>query len=206
MNAMLDLLEGARVMPILTISEIGSAAPLAKALESGGLRGIEVTLRTPVALAAISAMRDAAPKLIVGAGTIRTRTDVAASVAAGAQFLVSPGSTPTLRAAMAEVAVPCLPGMSSASEAMALAEQGYSEMKFFPAEQAGGVAALKSLAGPFPDLRFCPTGGITQELASLYLSLPNVFCVGGSWIATDTDIKAEDWSGIEVRARQAASL
>ncbi|MFZ4122626.1 MAG: bifunctional 4-hydroxy-2-oxoglutarate aldolase/2-dehydro-3-deoxy-phosphogluconate aldolase [Caulobacterales bacterium] len=206
MTAILDLLGGTRIMPVLTISEIGFAAPLARALQRGGLRGIEVTLRTPAALAAITAMREAAPELIVGAGTIRTQADVAAAIAAGAHFLVSPGSTSNLRAAMASASVPCLPGMSTASEAMVLAEAGVASMKFFPAEQAGGMAALKSMAGPLPELRFCPTGGITVESAPTYLALPNVFCVGGSWIASDAAIQAQDWAGIEARARQAASL
>jgi 2-dehydro-3-deoxyphosphogluconate aldolase / (4S)-4-hydroxy-2-oxoglutarate aldolase len=206
MTEILDLLGTTRIMPVLTISEIGFAAPLARALQRGGLRGIEVTLRTPAALAAITAIREAAPELIVGAGTIRTQTDVAAAIAAGAHFLVSPGSTPNLRAAMASASVPCLPGMSTASEAMALAEAEFTAMKFFPAEQAGGVTAVKSMAGPLPELRFCPTGGITVESAPTYLALPNVFCVGGSWIASDAAIKAQDWAGIEARARQAASL
>jgi 2-dehydro-3-deoxyphosphogluconate aldolase / (4S)-4-hydroxy-2-oxoglutarate aldolase len=200
MSEIAEMLDSARVMPILTIADAAIAADLARALEKGGIKVCEVTLRTPAALAAITEMRKAAPNLITGAGTIRTARDIDDALTAGAQFLVTPGTSPTLAAALAAKGAPCLPGAATASEALELAELGFSVLKFFPAEQAGGTAMLKAFQGPMPDLRFCPTGGITKALAPAYLALETVVCVGGSWIAPEAAQAARDWVGIEANA------
>jgi 2-dehydro-3-deoxyphosphogluconate aldolase/(4S)-4-hydroxy-2-oxoglutarate aldolase len=199
-----EIMNAASVIPVLEVERLADAAPLAKALAAGGLRVVELTLRTTCALDAMAEMKRAAPSLLVGMGTIRTGADVERSLAAGADFLVSPGATPELLAAMR--AGPALPGVATASETMAAADAGYSALKFFPAEPAGGIAYLKSLAGPLPDIRFCPTGGIDVHSAADYLKLPNVVCVGGSWIATKPMISVGDWRGIEKNARLAAAL
>jgi len=199
-----DILKAASVIPVLEVERVEDAAPLARALADGGLRVVELTLRTAAALEALGAMKRAAPELIVGMGTVRTPEDVARSMAAGAHFLVSPGASATLLKAMA--GAPALPGVATASEAMTAFEAGYRAMKFFPAEPAGGAAYLKSLAGPLPDIRFCPTGGITPERAPDYFALPNVACVGGTWIATKVMIAAGDFAGIRVNAARAAAL
>jgi 2-dehydro-3-deoxyphosphogluconate aldolase/(4S)-4-hydroxy-2-oxoglutarate aldolase len=199
-----EIMAAASVIPVLEVERLEDAAPLARALEAGGLKVVELTLRTAAALAALSEMKRAAPALIVGMGTIRTAEDVTRSLAAGADFLVSPGASASLLAAMR--AAPALPGVATASEAMTAADAGYRAMKFFPAEPAGGAAYLKSLAGPLPDLRFCPTGGIAPERAGDYFALPNVDCVGGTWIATRAMIAGADWAGIEANARRAAAL
>lgn len=185
MSDILALLAGARVMPILTIHRLEHAAPLAQALARGGIKTCEVTLRTPTALSAVAAMRAAAPGLVVGAGTVRTPMQVDEALQAGAQFLVTPGTTQSLRDALRARGAPVLPGAATASEAMVLVEQGFTALKFFPAEQAGGVAMLKALQGPLPDITFCPTGGVTYESAPHYLALKTVACVGGSWMAPD---------------------
>jgi 2-dehydro-3-deoxyphosphogluconate aldolase/(4S)-4-hydroxy-2-oxoglutarate aldolase len=195
------LLTGGRVMPILTIADPAHAGPLAKALAAGGITVCEVTLRTPAALEAIREMRSAAPGLITGAGTIRTARDIENAVEAGAQFLVTPGTTRDLAHALAECAVPALPGAATASEVLALVELGFDTLKFFPAEQAGGAPMLKALYPPLPDISFCPTGGVSTENVGAYLALPNVLCAGGSWIAPEAALKAGDWAGIEARAR-----
>ena len=200
------ILEGVRVLPVLVIRELDHAAPLADALVAGGLRAVEVTLRSPVSIQAVAAMRRAAPELQVGAGTIRTVADVQAAKAAGADFLVSPGTTPALAEAFRDSGLPVIPGVATASEAMARADDGFTLLKFFPAERVGGVAALKDLAGPLPDLRFCPTGGIGEERIADYLALPNVVCVGGSWIAPEALQAAGDWAAIEANARRAAAF
>lgn len=199
-----EIMDAASVIPVLEVERLADAAPLAKALAAGGLRVVELTLRTACALDAMAEMKRAAPSLLVGMGTIRTGADVERSLAAGADFLVSPGATPELLAAMR--AGPALPGVATASEAMAADDAGYRALKFFPAEPAGGIGFLKSLAGPLPDIRFCPTGGIGAERAADYLKLPNVPCVGGSWIATKPMISAGDWRVIEKNARLAAAL
>lgn len=199
-----EIMAAASVIPVLEVERLDDAAPLARALAAGGLKVVELTLRTAAALAALGEMKRAAPALLVGMGTIRTGEDVERSLAAGADFLVSPGASAALLRAMRDA--PALPGVATASEAMTAAEAGYRAMKFFPAEPAGGAAYLKSLAGPLPDLRFCPTGGITPERAGEYFALPNVPCVGGTWIATRAMIAAGDWTGIEANARKAASL
>ena len=200
-----EVLAASPVMPVVTIRELGQAAELARALVAGGIRVIEVTLRTPVALEAISAMVKAVPEAIVGAGTVCTRTELDAARDAGAVFAVSPGATPELLDDGAAHALPFLPGVATASEIMAGLLRGYSHFKFFPAGIAGGTSALAAFAGPFPAVRFCPTGGITAALASNYLALPNVLCVGGSWLVPDGAVRANDWTTIEGLAHQAAT-
>ncbi|MED5550250.1 MAG: bifunctional 4-hydroxy-2-oxoglutarate aldolase/2-dehydro-3-deoxy-phosphogluconate aldolase [Pseudomonadota bacterium] len=202
-DALADL---ASVIPVLTVSDVTDAAPLARALEAGGLKVIEMTWRTAAALDVLQAMKAAAPDLVVGMGTIRTPEQAAQSVSAGADFLVSPGLTPKLVPALLDAGVPVLPGVATASEAMAAAEAGFDLLKFFPAEQAGGLDYLKSLKGPLPDIRFCPTGSITRERAPDYLALDNVVCVGGSWIASKAMVEQGDWAGIETNARAAAAM
>jgi len=201
-----EIMDAASVIPVLEVPSIDKAAPLAEALAAGGLRVIELTLRTDCALAAISVMQNAAPELIVGMGTIRTRDDVCQSIDAGAAFLVSPGASSALLEAIARSGVPSLPGVATASEAISAYEAGFKAQKFFPAEPAGGIAYLKSLAGPLPDIIFCPTGGISAERAEEYLASPNVACVGGSWIATKQMIGNEEWREIESNARRASTL
>ena len=177
-----SLLSLVPVVPVVVIEDPAHAVPVARALVAGGLPVIELTLRTPVALDAIAAIAAEVPEILVGAGTIVTPGQVKQAQDAGAQFLVSPGSTPTLLAAMAGSGLPFLPGTATVSEALAVLEAGFEEMKFFPAEASGGAAYLKSIASPLPAARFCPTGGITAATAPSYLALPNVGCVGGSWL------------------------
>jgi 2-dehydro-3-deoxyphosphogluconate aldolase/(4S)-4-hydroxy-2-oxoglutarate aldolase len=201
-----SVLDLAPVVPVVVIEDASDAVPLARALVAGGLPAIEVTLRTPVALEAIRAIADGVPGAVVGAGTVITPEQVTASVAAGARFLVSPGWTDVLLAAMRASGVPFLPGVSTTSEVVALLERGVREMKFFPAQAAGGTAYLKSLAGPLPQARFCPTGGIGPANAPEYLSLPNVGCVGGTWMLPADAVAARDWGRVEELARAAAGL
>jgi 2-dehydro-3-deoxyphosphogluconate aldolase/(4S)-4-hydroxy-2-oxoglutarate aldolase len=202
----LALLAKVPVIPVLTIDSVEQAAPLARALCEGGLPAIEVTLRTPVALEAIKAIAAKVPEAIVGAGTLREDADVTASIKAGARFLVTPGTTGMLAASLAEAGVPALPGCATASEALALAALGFKALKFFPAEASGGVAWLKSVSAPLPDIRFCPTGGIDMSNAAAYLALPNVFAVGGSWVAPREALTANNYSRIAALARNAAGL
>ncbi|MCD7439500.1 bifunctional 4-hydroxy-2-oxoglutarate aldolase/2-dehydro-3-deoxy-phosphogluconate aldolase [Streptomyces lincolnensis] len=199
-------LDLAPVVPVVVIEDAADAVPLARALVAGGLPAIEVTLRTPAALDAIRAIADGVPDAVVGAGTVITPTQVEESVAAGARFLVSPGWTDVLLEAMRASGVPFLPGVSTTSEVVALLERGVREMKFFPAEAAGGTAYLKSLAGPLPQARFCPTGGIGPGNAPAYLALPNVGCVGGTWMLPPDALAARDWTRVEALAREAAGL
>lgn len=201
----LDICRLAPVVPVLVIDDLAHARPLAEALVAGGLPALEVTLRTPVALDAIRIMA-AVPGGSVGAGTLLTPADVAAAVDAGATFGVSPGSTPALLDAVAEAGLPLLPGAATATEVMALLERGYTVQKFFPAEASGGAPALKSLASPLPQVRFCPTGGIGPDNARDYLALPNTLCVGGSWVAPKALMVAGDWAAITELARKAAAL
>ncbi|MFF8522556.1 bifunctional 4-hydroxy-2-oxoglutarate aldolase/2-dehydro-3-deoxy-phosphogluconate aldolase [Streptomyces werraensis] len=196
----------APVVPVVVVEDATDAVPLARALVAGGLPAIEVTLRTPAAPDAVRAIAAEVPGAVVGAGTVLTPEQVTEAVAAGARFLVSPGCTDTLLAAMRAAGVPFLPGVSTASEVMALLERGVREMKFFPARAAGGTAYLKSLAGPLPQARFCPTGGIGPDTAPEYLALPNVGCVGGSWMLPEDAVAARDWDRVERLARQAAAL
>ncbi|MEV4038227.1 bifunctional 4-hydroxy-2-oxoglutarate aldolase/2-dehydro-3-deoxy-phosphogluconate aldolase [Streptomyces umbrinus] len=201
-----SVLELAPVVPVVVVDDVSDAVPLARALVAGGLPAIEVTLRTPVALDAIRAIADGVPEAVVGAGTVISPEQVAQSVAAGARFLVSPGWTDVLLDAMKASGVPFLPGVSTTSEVVALLERGVSDMKFFPAQAAGGTAYLKSLAGPLPQARFCPTGGIGPAVAPEYLALPNVLCVGGSWMLPADAIAGGDWARVEALAREAAGL
>lgn len=201
-----EICELAPVIPVLVVDDVATAAPLARALVAGGLKVLEVTLRTPVALEVIRAMADPAPEAIVGAGTILTPDDVRNSIAAGAKFGVSPGATDRLLDAADAAGLPMLPGAGTPSEVMALLERGIEMMKFFPAEQAGGAAMLKALSSPLPQASFCPTGGISPKNATDYLSLPNVVCVGGSWVAPKDAVMAGDWGKIEDLARAASSL
>jgi len=201
-----SLLDLAPVVPVVVLEDASDAVPLARALVAGGLPAIEVTLRTPVALDAIRAIAGEVPEAVVGAGTVITPEQVTETVAAGARFLVSPGWTDVLLAAMRASGVPFLPGVSTTSEVVALLERGVTEMKFFPAEAAGGTAYLKSLAGPLPQARFCPTGGIGPANAPDYLALPNVGCVGGTWMLPADAIAARDWGRVEALAREAAGL
>jgi 2-dehydro-3-deoxyphosphogluconate aldolase/(4S)-4-hydroxy-2-oxoglutarate aldolase len=185
------------------LDEPASAAPLAQALLAGGVPIIEITLRTPSALDVIRAITDNVPDAVVGAGTVTTPALARQAVDAGAQFLVSPGTTDRLLDGLDDAGVPCLPGVASASEVMRLLERGQREMKFFPAEAAGGRAFLSAMASPFPDARFCPTGGITPATAPLYRELGNVGCVGGSWLTPRDAITAQDWPLIEKLAAEA---
>lgn len=195
----------APVIPVLVVKELRIAQALAQALVQGGLPALEVTLRTPVALEVIRAMADVEGG-VVGAGTLLTPADVKAAKAAGARFGVSPGVTDSLLKAAEDADLPLLAGAATASEVMYLLERGYDTLKLFPAEAVGGVALLKSLASPLPQVTFCPTGGITLQTAPQYLALPNVLCVGGSWVAPDTLIQSQDWQGIQQLAREAAGL
>ena len=199
-----DLLSLAPVIPVVVLDEPAYAIPLAQALIAGGIPVIEVTLRTPRALDIIRIIADNVPDAVVGAGTVTTPSLVRAAVAAGAQFLVSPGTTDQLLDAMDDAEVPSLPGVASASDVMRVLERGYREMKFFPAEASGGRAFLSALASPFPDARFCPTGGITPATAPLYRQLANVGCVGGSWLTPKDAIAAQDWGRIAELARETA--
>src|ERR1044072_3001464 len=189
------------VIPVLTIERLGDAVPLARALVAGGLKVIEVTLRTKAAVEAIKAIAAEVPDCVVGAGTITRPSDIALSVAAGAEYLVSPGTPGELAAALAEASVPVLPGCATVSEAMALSARGFKVLKFFPAEASGGAARLKSVAAPLPELKFCPTGGIDTKNIAAYLGCPNVLAVGGSWVAPKDAVAAGDWSGITRLAR-----
>lgn len=194
------------VIPVIVINRPEDAVPLAKALVQGGLNVLEVTLRTSHGLQAISDIKSAIPDAIVGAGTVVSVDDVQAAEQAGAEFLVSPGSPPALIETCLQRNTPILPGVATPTEAMTLYEQGIVHMKFFPAQAAGGVAMLKSIAGPLPQLKFCPTGGVSPSNAEHYLALDNVLCVGGSWMLDRDLIAARDWMGIEQKARRAASL
>jgi 2-dehydro-3-deoxyphosphogluconate aldolase/(4S)-4-hydroxy-2-oxoglutarate aldolase len=201
-----SLLSIVPVMPVVVLDRLADAVPVARALVAGGLPAIELTLRTDVALDAIRAIADEVPEILVGAGTIVTPGQAKQALDAGAQFLVSPGATPTLLGAMAETGLPFLPGTATVSEVLAVLEGGFTEMKFFPAEASGGAAFLKSVASPVPNARFCPTGGITAATASTYLALPNVGCVGGSWLTPADALVAGDWARVERLARQAAAM
>ncbi|MGW1731152.1 bifunctional 4-hydroxy-2-oxoglutarate aldolase/2-dehydro-3-deoxy-phosphogluconate aldolase [Streptomyces sp. NBC_01617] len=202
-SSVLDL---APVVPVVVLEDAADAVPLARALVAGGLPAIEVTLRTAAALDAIEAIAAEVPDAVVGAGTVISARNVSDTVAAGARFLVSPGWTDPLLDAMKASDVPFLPGVSTTSEVVALLERGVSEMKFFPAEAAGGTAYLKALSAPLPQARFCPTGGISLASAPTYLALPNVGCVGGSWMVPADAVAAKDWARVERLAAEAAAL
>ena len=201
-----SLLSLVPVVPVVVLDDLDHAVPVARALVAGGLPVIELTLRTPVALDAIATIAAEVPEILVGAGTITSPELVARAVQAGAQFLVSPGTTPGLLREMAGSGVPFLPGTATVTEAMAVLEAGFSEMKFFPAEASGGAAYLRSLASPLPAARFCPTGGVTAASAPSYLSLPNVGCVGGSWLTPADALRDGDWDRVAALAREASAL
>lgn len=202
-----QILKVAPVVPVMVVERIEDAVPLAKALYAGGLKVLEITLRTPCALDAISAMVEALPAdAVIGAGTIITPKDLEAAIKAGSTFLVSPGTTPALIEAAKGNPVPLLAGVATPTEAMNLYVQGFTHQKFFPAEAAGGVPMLKSIGGPLPQITFCPTGGIDLARAPSYLALPNVACVGGTWMAPKELMRAGRWDEIERLAREAASL
>jgi 2-dehydro-3-deoxyphosphogluconate aldolase/(4S)-4-hydroxy-2-oxoglutarate aldolase len=201
-----DIVGLAPVIPVLTVNELEQAVPLARALAAGGLRVLEVTMRTPVALAAVEAMRKAVPEAIVGVGTLTRAVDFAGASRAGAQFGVTPGLTPELAAAARGARFPLLPGVMTPTELIAARAQGFTVLKLFPAQQAGGIGMLQALGAPFPDVLFCPTGGITRSTAPDYLALANVACVGGSWVAPRNLLESRDWAAIEQLARDAAGL
>ena len=206
-SAQIDaILLQAPVLPVIAIDRLEHAVPLAQALVAGGLKVLEVTLRSDIALRAIAEIVRAVPEAIVGAGTVLSGEQLSAVADAGARFAISPGATSRLLHAGQTGQIPLLPGIASASELMAGLELGYSRFKFFPAEAAGGVAMLKSLAGPFANVRFCPTGGIDPSNAARYLALKNVMTVGGSWMATATLQEQQDWAGITEIARACLAL
>ena len=196
----------APVIPVLTIEDSARAAPLAEALLRGGLRALEVTLRTPAALDSIRAMARMAPDIVVGAGTLLTPGDVHAAASAGARFGVSPGFTDSLLDAAEDAGLPMLPGVATPGEAMRALERGLDVLKFYPAGPNGGPSVLAAWAAPLPQIRFCPTGGINADNAASYLAIPNVICVGGSWVAPRSAVEVGDWARIEELARAAATL
>jgi 2-dehydro-3-deoxyphosphogluconate aldolase/(4S)-4-hydroxy-2-oxoglutarate aldolase len=197
------LFRQATVIPVLTIDRIEDAVPLARALVAGGVRVLEVTLRTPVAIEAAKAMMSEVPDAVVGIGTILTVNDLARASALGVKFGISPGATPELLQAAAASDLPFAPGIATASELMQARARGFNFVKFFPAEQSGGIKALRALAGPFPDARFCPTGGIGEANAASWLAEPNVVSVGGSWLCPPADIKSCNWAGITAMCNRA---
>lgn len=201
-----EIMAAAPVMPVIVLERVEDAVPLARALCAGGIRVLEVTLRTEAALASVAAIAREVPEAIVGVGTVTRPAQFAEAAAAGARFAVTPGLTATLAAAARESGLPLLPGVMTPSEAIAAREQGFDALKLFPAEQAGGLGMLKALSGPLPDLRFCPTGGVSVASAAQFLALPNVGCVGGSWLAPKEAILAGDWARVETLAREAAAL
>ncbi|HET8596522.1 MAG TPA: bifunctional 4-hydroxy-2-oxoglutarate aldolase/2-dehydro-3-deoxy-phosphogluconate aldolase [Castellaniella sp.] len=202
----LELLKCSPVMPVIVIQDVDGAVHLARALVAGNIRTLEVTLRSDVALAAIRAIRDQVPEALVGAGTVRTARQLDAALEAGAQFAISPGLTPELSKAAQSGGIPFLPGVATASEAMRAADQGFLAQKLFPAEAVGGTALLKAWHGPLPDLVFCPTGGIHTGNMGAYLSLPNVECVGGSWLTPKQAMHDAQWQVITELARQACKI
>jgi 2-dehydro-3-deoxyphosphogluconate aldolase/(4S)-4-hydroxy-2-oxoglutarate aldolase len=201
-----DVMRDAPVIPVIVLTDVAHAVPLARALVAGGIRMLEVTLRTPAALACIEAIAREVPDAVAGAGTVRSAHDAQAARKAGARFAVSPGYTQAVGRACRDLGLPLLPGVATGSEIMAASEDGYTELKFFPALQAGGLAMLKAWGGPFFDVRFCPTGGVTPDNASEFLALSNVACVGGSWLTPADAIAAGDWARITRLARQARGL
>jgi 2-dehydro-3-deoxyphosphogluconate aldolase / (4S)-4-hydroxy-2-oxoglutarate aldolase len=205
MKQPVSLLGIAPVIPVVVLHDAADAVPIANALVDGGLPIIELTLRTPAALDAIERIAAEVPQILVGAGTIIDAGQAKQALAAGAQFLVSPGSTSVLRIAMRDTGLPHLPGVSTVSEVMTLLEEGYSEMKFFPAEAAGGARYLRAIHSPLPTARFCPTGGISPSNFAEYLGTPNVGCVGGSWLTPSDAVDRHDWAHVSDLARKASS-
>ena len=202
----LEILRMGPVIPVIVLEEVAHAAPLARALVAGGVRVLEVTLRTPIALAAVRAIAREVPDAIVGVGTLTRPDALAEAVDAGARFGVSPGLTPALIEAARQSGLPLLPGVMTPSDVIAARQAGFEQLKLFPAQQAGGIGMLRALAGPFPEVIFCPTGGITAETAPEFLALPNVACVGGSWLTPKAALLAGDWGRITELAREARAL
>ncbi len=201
-----DVMRDAPVIPVIVLQKVEHAVPLARALVAGGIRMLEVTLRTPVALECMEAIAKSVPEAVVGAGTIRSADDASAAQRAGARFGVSPGYTSAVGNACRDLRLPLLPGVATGSEIMRAQEDGYTALKFFPAMQAGGAAMLKAWSGPFFDVSFCPTGGITLQNAPDFLALPNVACVGGSWLVPQQAIEAGDWARVTQLAAEACAL
>lgn len=202
----LEVMQDAPVIPVIVLQDAAHAVPLARALVAGGIRMLEVTLRTPVALACIEAIAKEVPEAVVGAGTVRSAADAQAAAMAGARFVVSPGYTRSVGKACHELGVALLPGVATGSEIMLAQEDGYAALKFFPAMQSGGTGMLKAWQGPFNDVRFCPTGGVTAANAGEFLALANVACVGGSWLTPADAMEKGDWERITRLAREAAAL
>lgn len=202
----LQVMQDSPVIPVIVLNDVAHAVPMARALVAGGIRMLEVTLRTSQALACIEAIAKEVPEAIVGAGTVRNAADAKAAANAGAKFAVSPGYTPAVGQACCDEGLSLLPGVATGSEIMMAQEDGYTELKFFPALQAGGPAMLKAWGGPFFDVRFCPTGGVTAQNAAEFLSLSNVACVGGSWLVPAEALAKGDWARIEMLAREACQL
>jgi len=202
----LDLVQHGPVIPVIVLQRVADAVPLARALVAGGVKVLEITLRTPVALECMRAIAQAVPEAIVGAGTLRTVEDAKSALEAGCQFGVSPGYTHDIGAACKDIGLPLLPGVATASEVMAANADGYGFLKFFPATAAGGIPMLKALHGPFGDVIFCPTGGITPETAPQFLALPNVKVCGGSWLTPQDAVDKQDWARITALARAAIAL
>jgi len=202
----LQVMQDAPVIPVIVLNDVAHAVPMARALVEGGIRMLEVTLRTPQALACIEAIAKAVPQAVVGAGTLRSKADAQAAANAGARFAVSPGYTSALGAACRDLGLPLLPGVATGGEIMAAQEDGFTALKFFPALQAGGSAMLKAWSGPFFDVKFCPTGGISLHNAADFLALPNVLCVGGSWLVPADALAQGDWARITTLAREAVAL
>jgi 2-dehydro-3-deoxyphosphogluconate aldolase/(4S)-4-hydroxy-2-oxoglutarate aldolase len=204
--APLEVMGDAPVIPVIVLSDVKHAVPLARALVAGGIRMLEVTLRTPVALDCIEAIARQVPEAVAGAGTVRSADDARAAALAGARFAVSPGYTTLVGRACQELELPLLPGVATGSEIMLAQQDGFTALKFFPAMQAGGLAMLKAWQGPFGDVKFCPTGGITASNAGEFLGLPNVVCVGGSWLTPADAVAQGDWARITQLAKQAVGL
>ncbi|TPW32505.1 2-dehydro-3-deoxy-phosphogluconate aldolase [Martelella alba] len=202
-QSLLSVLTAQPVVPVLIVEEVAHAVPLARALVEGGLKALEITLRTPAALDVIKAMSEEIEGAVIGAGTILSAKDYEAAVKAGSKFIVSPGVNGEILDAADDSEIPLLPGTATASEMLTLREEGYRLMKFFPAEQAGGAPYLKALSSPLADLKFCPTGGVSPQNAMDYLKLPNVICVGGSWVAPKDLVAKGDWDGIKALAKEA---
>jgi 2-dehydro-3-deoxyphosphogluconate aldolase/(4S)-4-hydroxy-2-oxoglutarate aldolase len=202
----LQVMQDAPVIPVIVLHDVAHAVPLARALAAGGIRMLEVTLRTPQALACMEAIARDVPEAIVGAGTVRSAADAQACAMAGARFAVSPGYTRNVGKACHDLGLALLPGVATGSEIMMAQEDGFTNLKFFPAMQAGGIAMLKAWQGPFGDVRFCPTGGVTPQNAKEFLALPNVQCVGGSWLVPADAMALGDWTRITALAREAVAL
>ncbi len=202
----LQVMQDAPVIPVIVLNDVAHAVPMARALVAGGIRMLEVTLRTPQALACMEAIARDVPEAVLGAGTVRSAADARAAAAAGARFAVSPGYTSAVGQACRDLGLSLLPGVATGSEIMMCQEDGLTELKFFPAMQAGGPAMLKAWSGPFTDIRFCPTGGVTTNNAAELLALPNVVCVGGSWLVPADAMVQGDWARITQLAREAVAL